>query len=576
MTQSTGISGRWPAGFPARPFRVAAVLFDFDGTLTSPGALDFPGFAREIGCPATLPVLEYIEGVEDPQRRAILARRLEVFEMTAAAASRPNAGAEEAVLALADMGLPLAILSRNGSRAILRAFENFPRLRPSHFRVIISRDDPVAPKPAPDGILLGARRLGVPPSELLVVGDYVLDLQAARAAGAIGVHLRNHGPERPQWEPHFHIPDLTCLPDLVALGLPLPNGKLPGAYLEPFLRDAAGDTDPDLVVAPGVGEDVAVVRLSAPHSMGPPFLALTADPITFATDAIEDYLVAINANDMATAAARPRWFLATVLLPSGTTPSAALHLLRGLQQACRRAGVVLAGGHTEITDAVTRPVLAGCLAGTAVTLVRKDAMRPGDHVLLTKCLAVEGTALLARELGGRLKELGMSEAELSEARELLAQISVTREAELATAAGGVSAMHDVTEGGVAEAMIELSRAGRHLLLVDMERIPISPLTARISAVLGVDALGLIGSGSLLLTVRPAAVAKVEATLTGAGIMVADIGQVGAATGPEIAGVKAMCNGKEVPWPRFAADEAARVLAGHPFHSSERNHPPQRG
>jgi len=121
MTEAAGDRDPRPAGFPAGPFRVAAVLFDFDGTLTSPGALDLPGLAQEIGCPTTTPVLEYIQGVEDLEQRVMLVRRLEALELAAAAASRPNAGAEEVVLGLREMGLPLAILSRNGTRAILRA-----------------------------------------------------------------------------------------------------------------------------------------------------------------------------------------------------------------------------------------------------------------------------------------------------------------------------------------------------------------------------------------------------------------------------------------------------------------------
>jgi len=383
----------------------------------------------------------------------------------------------------------------------------------------------VAPKPAPDGILQAARRLGVPVAELLVVGDYVLDLQAARAAGAIGVHLRNHGPERPHWKPHFQIPDLSCLPDLVNLGLPLPNGKLPATYLERFFGTITGNADPNLVVPPGIGQDVAVVRLATPPSAGPPFLALTADPITFATEAVEDYLLAVNANDLATAGARPRWFLATVLLPPGTTPSAALHLLHGVRRACRKAGAVLVGGHTEVTDAVTRPVIAGSLVGIAATPIRKNAMQPGDRILLTKSLAMEGTALLARELGDHLRELGVNAANVEAARGLLAHISVTREAELVMATGGVSAMHDVTEGGVAEALIELSRAGGHVLRVNLDQIPIHGLTAHVCRVLGANPLGLLGSGSLLLTVRPAATAQVEAALTHENISVTAIGWV---------------------------------------------------
>ena len=210
----------------------------------------------------------------------------------------------------------------------------------------------------------------------------------------------------------------------------------------------------------------------------------------------------------------PRWLLTTLLFPVGSTPSGIWSVVRELKEFCRKWGITLCGGHTEITDAVTRPVVCGMMAGSVRQrdLIDKRRMRPGDRLLLTKGAAVEGTAIIARELGSRLRKLGMSAEEIQSCRAYLDRISIIPEARQAARCPGTSAMHDVTEGGIATALEELSTAGGCRLRVDLDRIPVFPETRRLCRLLHVHPLGLIGSGSLLICCRPKHAHRLEGDL----------------------------------------------------------------
>jgi len=176
---------------------------------------------------------------------------------------------------------------------------------------------------------------------------------------------------------------------------PLPQGKLPPALL---VRLLGGLPAGGAIVGPRPGEDAAVV--DAPDG----YLVLTSDPITFTADRIGRYAVHVNANDIAAMGAEPRWLLTTVLLPTGTSEADVIALMEDLAAACTEVGVALIGGHTEVTGAVTRPVVSGTMLGTVVRerLVTSGGARPGDIILLTKPVAIEGTAVLAREAAARL------------------------------------------------------------------------------------------------------------------------------------------------------------------------------
>jgi hydrogenase expression/formation protein HypE len=533
-------------------YRIKAVLFDFDGTLTRPGALDFPAIKAELGCPPDIPVLEYIQSLDDDRARRAAVARLNAFEMAAADVSRPNPGAEALIGWIKSRSVVVGIVTRNSRASVRRAFRNFDTIRFEDFDLVISRDDEVAPKPSGDGIALAARRLGIAPEQILMVGDFIFDTAAGRAAGAITALLdARHDPALENADCDFRIRRLDELIPIIRDGLPLSAGKLPNELLRAYL-DEFHVADPSVLIAPGVGEDIAAVDVAAADT-----LVLKSDPITFATDAIGSYAVRVNANDIATAGAAPRWFLTTLLLPPGTVPSEVRRIMAELAAMCARWNIALCGGHTEITDAVRRPVVTGMMAGTVQRdrLIDKKGMRRDDGVFITKAAAVEGTAVIAREFGQRLLDLGFSPDDIEQGRRFLDRIGVVEEARLAARDRLASAMHDITEGGVATALSELSAAGGHAIRVELDRIPVDDLTRRICAALGLDPLGLIGSGSLLICCRPQNCEQLLERLTSADIAVIRIGTVG----DRGTGITAYDRGEPADWPCFEVDEIARLF-----------------
>ncbi len=533
-----------------KPFRTKAVLFDFDGTLTHPGALNFSIIKETLGCPLQNPVLEFIHGISDPDKKRHAMAALDQFEMEAAKKSEPNQGAEEIVSYLKSKGLFLGIISRNSHGSILKALENFNHIRPEDFELIISRDDPIKPKPSGDGILLAAGRLGVKPEEIMVVGDYIFDIEAGNRAGAITVFLDTINVSEPI-KSDFSITQLAELKNIARMGIDLSCGKLPNDLLEMFL-DRFDFKDPALLTHPGIGEDTTAIDI-----IDDDVLVLKADPITFTTKAIGRYAVLINANDIATSGAIPRWMLTTLLFPQNTTPSQIWCVMQEIEAMCLRLGIALCGGHTEITDAVTRPVVSGMMAGTVKksALVEKKHMRPGDCVLLTKGIAVEGTAIIAREFYGRLKKLGLSEPLIEKCRGFIDHISILKEAEIASKSGMTTAMHDITEGGLATALTELSAAGGHKLYIDMAQIMVFPETIEICDLLRINPMGLIGSGSLIICCKPEAKTQLIAEISAANIAVACIGKV---MEPG-RGIDARRNNQPEKWPFFESDELTRLF-----------------
>jgi HAD superfamily hydrolase (TIGR01509 family) len=165
------------------------VLFDFDGTLTMPGALDFPAIKRGLGCPPDLPILEYLETLA-PDRKTALLEILEVEEEKAAEQSVPNTGAERCIDVLKKRGILLGIITRNSLQSVHRALQKFTSFETGAFATIITRDDSL-PKPHPDGVQQAAKRMGISLQELLVIGDFRFDILAGHGAGARTVLLTN-------------------------------------------------------------------------------------------------------------------------------------------------------------------------------------------------------------------------------------------------------------------------------------------------------------------------------------------------------------------------------------------------
>jgi len=332
-----------------------------------------------------------------------------------------------------------------------------------------------------------------------------------------------------------------------------PRGKLPLDYLQGVLARFT-TSDGRLVAGPRVGEDVAVIE------MGDRYMVVKTDPVTFATDQIGWYVVNVNANDIATSGARPLWMLATMLLPEDrTTPSLVESIFGQIHDACQELGVVLVGGHTEVTLGLTRPIVVGVMIGEVARerLITTAGARVGDRILLVRGVPIEGTAILAREKADDLRARGYDEGFIARAQGYLHDpgISVLKAARLAGDHVGVTAMHDPTEGGLATALHEMAHAANAGLELLVDAVPVLPEGARLCAEYGLDPLGVIASGALVVTVQPESADALLEAYARAGLPCAWVGDLVA---PE-EGVYAVRAGERYPLPRYDTDEIARVL-----------------
>jgi len=328
-------------------------------------------------------------------------------------------------------------------------------------------------------------------------------------------------------------------------------GKLPADLLAALL--ARIPNDPSVLLGPGIGRDAAAIDIG-----GGRVLVAKTDPVTFATDEIGRYAVHVNANDVACLGARPRWFLASVLLPEGAAPELATAIFEQILEACAEIGVSPVGGHTEVTLGIERAVVAGVMLGetTSERLVRPERARGGDHIVMTKGIAIEGTSLLARDAATELGRAGCAAEVIESARGLLVApgISVLPEAAAVCDAARVHALHDPTEGGLATALEELGRpAGLHVR-VRREDVPVLPETRAVCDALGLDALGLLASGALLAVVAVEDCDAVRNAIEREHIRASCIGEMVAVGGDVIIDRQG-----ERPLPRFDRDELARFF-----------------
>jgi hydrogenase maturation factor len=334
---------------------------------------------------------------------------------------------------------------------------------------------------------------------------------------------------------------------------PLPTGKLP-ADLMRLLLDKAAAQDTRVTVGPRVGEDAAIL------DMGDRYLVATTDPITFATEDAAWYAVHVNANDVAVRGARPRWFLANVLLPAGlATAESTAKLFADLRAVCDELEIALVGGHTEVTAGLDRVLIAGTMLGEVdkERLVTTGGAKVGDAVVMTKGVPLEGASLLARERSEELLARGVSAAVVRRAKALLRApgISVLPEAEIACELAAVHAMHDATEGGIATALHELAEASGVGLRIERDRVTVLREGEDICRAFGLDPLGTLASGTLLLALAPADAGIVIHALAREGIDSHFIGQVV----PPERGIALVDGGAERPLPRFPRDEIVRAL-----------------
>lgn len=324
-------------------------------------------------------------------------------------------------------------------------------------------------------------------------------------------------------------------------------GKVPNELLEKLVFGNITYKRDEVLARPGIGEDTGVMDL------GGELCVVSTDPITGATKGLGSLAIHVSCNDAATRGAEPVGILLTILCPPGTTEEELELIMKDAGKAAGEARVEIIGGHSEVTDAVTRMVISS----TVIAKMKREHFKgyqgisSGDKVVLTKWIGLEGTHILASELGTKLKEQ-MTEEELAEAIGLSRHLSVVREGLLGKD-HGVLYMHDVTEGGIYGAIWETGEAtGKGVILFE-DTLPIKEVTRKLCNVLKIDPRKLISSGSMIMVVPERNTDALLSDLGNNGIKATIVGEI------THRGIESMTGDKVIPIPPPGSDELYRAL-----------------
>ncbi len=297
-------------------------------------------------------------------------------------------------------------------------------------------------------------------------------------------------------------------------------GKVPAEILQEVVFKNLGTKRSDVILGPMVGEDAAAVRV------GQETAVIATDPVTGAEKWLGWLAVNVCANDIATCGVEPRWFSSCILLPKDSKKELIEKICRQMDEAARQLNMAIIGGHCEITPGIEHPIVIGCSMGIADNgkYVTSGGAKVGNRIIMTKGAGIEGTAILATDRRKHLHQ-AFSESFLQKAENFFTEISVVKEALAAFRTGGVLAMHDPTEGGIAGGLHELADAANVGFKVYGERILVPEETKKMCAHFEIDPLQLISSGTLLMVAEREKTEEIVDRLLQYDVPVSVIGEV---------------------------------------------------
>jgi hydrogenase maturation factor len=303
-------------------------------------------------------------------------------------------------------------------------------------------------------------------------------------------------------------------------GQSLSVGKIDPATLKQVIFNHLGSKDSRVLLGPSIGEDATVI------DFGKKALVVHSDPITGAIENVGWHAVNVCANDIATRGVRPQWMLIVFLLPESITLDQLEGITAQVDEAAKELGVAVVGGHSEVTAAVAHPILVTTAIGETGKgrFIRTSGARAGDALIVTKGAAIEGTSILAHEFEAMLKSK-VDKKIVGQARKFIKKISVAKDALTAVEVGGVHAMHDATEGGIAGGLQEIAWASKTGLIAYEDKMIVAPETKAICESLGLDPLKTISSGTLIIACEKKKAEKIVERLKREGIPASIVGKI---------------------------------------------------
>jgi len=270
-------------------------------------------------------------------------------------------------------------------------------------------------------------------------------------------------------------------------------GKIPNEILQSMILDKIQNTRREVIVKPAIGEDCGVV------DFGHELTVISTDPVTGTDSQIGTIAVHVACNDIAASGAEPVGITVTILAPENALIKDIETIMKQITDTALSLNVDVLGGHTEVTDAVSRFVITVTALGKTANkkVIKTSGAKPGDDIVITKFAGMEGTAILAFDHEKELAAEFGNEV-VNNAKKLINQISVVKEGMIASWHDGVNAMHDITEGGVLGAVWEMCDASGCGAEIVKSKIPVLPETAKICGYFNINPLRLISSGCMLI------------------------------------------------------------------------------
>ncbi len=302
-------------------------------------------------------------------------------------------------------------------------------------------------------------------------------------------------------------------------------GKIDLPTFERFLLKRIGSPNSKVRVGPLTGVDAAVIEV------GGKALVIAEDPIFPAAglplETFGWFTMHIGASDVAVMGVRPQFATYSLLMPPNTPDEEFETIVESIHQAALELGIAIVGGHTGYYPVVVTPIIGGITVlgiGELEEIVTPAGARPGDAVLMTKGPAIEATGLLAvlyeadmrRSYGDEMTDAAVARCQ---------DITVVKDALIAKAAGGVTAMHDATEGGVLGGLWEIAAASGVGMQIEEGLMPWPPEVEALCEMLSIDPLAAIAEGTLLITASADSVPAIVGALQEAAIACAQIGHV---------------------------------------------------
>lgn len=302
-------------------------------------------------------------------------------------------------------------------------------------------------------------------------------------------------------------------------------GKVPPEALAAHVLGRQGADLESVQQGPAYGEDAAALDVESGT------LVVSSDPLSLAADRVGTLGVNVACNDVVASGGDPTWLTNIIFLPGDADSADLERVTKQVDEAAAALDVAIVGGHSEYNPSLERPLLTMTCMGMADPFVPTGGASPGDEVILTKGVGIEGTAILATDFESELLEAGVDPALIEDGAGFYDDIGVISEGKHLRS--WATAMHDPTEGGLVDALLELASASGVSVDIDTSAIPIREPTAVLTEAMGVDPCRIFGSGALLGTVPESDLEAALSSVKRAGIEASHIGTITDSTPPTL-------------------------------------------